>query len=85
MADKVYCVSAEGDCVVVAASDNYELIAKNPLGETCRSTPSVSDGRLYLRTQSHLISLGGKKKTHLAILTNAEIRQFFFQEFNGNS
>lgn len=61
VADKVYCVSAEGDCVVVAASDNYELIAKNPLGETCRSTPSVSDGRLYLRTQSHLISLGGKK------------------------
>jgi outer membrane protein assembly factor BamB len=61
VADKVYCVSAEGDCVVVAASDNYELIAKNPLGETCRSTPSVSDGRLYLRTQSHLISLGGEK------------------------
>ena len=61
VADKVYCVSSEGECVVVAATDNYELIGRNPLGETCRSTPSVSDGRLYLRTQSHLISLGGKK------------------------
>ena len=29
-----------------------------PLGEECRSTPAVSDGRMFLRTYSHLISVG---------------------------
>ena len=58
--DRVYCVSDEGDCVVIAATKEFKLLAKNPLGETSRSTPSVSDDRLYLRTQKSLISLGGK-------------------------
>ncbi len=59
--DKLVCMSMDGTAVVLAASDEYELLGKNPLGEESRSTPSVCDGRLYLRTYSHLISLGGKK------------------------
>ncbi len=58
--DRIYCISADGDVVVLAASDQYKLIATNPLGETSRATPAVSDGKMYLRTQSHLISIGGK-------------------------
>jgi outer membrane protein assembly factor BamB len=46
---------------VLSATDQYELVARNPLGEDSRSTPSVAGGRMYLRTYSHLISLGGKK------------------------
>jgi hypothetical protein len=53
-------MSMDGTAVVVAASDEYELLGKNPLGEESRSTPSIAGGRLYLRTYSHLISLGGK-------------------------
>lgn len=58
--DKLVCMSMDGTAVVVAASDEYELLGKNSLGEESRSTPSIAGGRLYLRTYSHLISLGGK-------------------------
>ena len=56
--DYVYCVSVEGDVVVLAAKGEYELLGRMPLGEVCRSTPAIAGGRLYLRTQSHLYSLG---------------------------
>jgi hypothetical protein len=44
----------------LAAEPDYRLIARNPLGENSNSTPAVAGGRLYLRTVSHLISVGGK-------------------------
>jgi outer membrane protein assembly factor BamB len=58
--DRIYCMSADGDCVVIAATPEFKLLARNALGEGSRATPAVADGRLYLRTDSHLISLGGK-------------------------
>jgi outer membrane protein assembly factor BamB len=59
-ADKIFCASADGDMLVLAASDEYQLLAQNPLGELCRSTPAIAGGRMYVRTVSHLISVGGK-------------------------
>lgn len=56
--DHLYCVSAEGEVVVLKASEEYELLGKQPLNEVCRSTPAVANGKLFLRTQSHLMSLG---------------------------
>lgn len=60
VADKIYCIDEEGVVVVLAAEKEFKELAKNPLGEPSRSTPAVSGGRLYLRTYSHLISVGGK-------------------------
>ncbi|HEY4313441.1 MAG TPA: PQQ-binding-like beta-propeller repeat protein [Pirellulales bacterium] len=59
--DRLYCIAEDGEVVVLSATDQYELLARNPLGEDSRSTPSVANGRMYLRTYSHLISIGGKK------------------------
>lgn len=59
--DHLYCIDEEGQVVVVKAADKFELVAKNPLGEPSRATPAVAGGRMYLRTYSHLVSLGGKK------------------------
>ncbi|MES2793440.1 MAG: PQQ-binding-like beta-propeller repeat protein, partial [Planctomycetota bacterium] len=59
--DKLYCPTADGEIVVLSATDKYELIARNPLGETMHSSPAVAGGRLYLRTVNHLISIGGEK------------------------
>jgi outer membrane protein assembly factor BamB len=56
--DRLYCISTDGEVVVIRASDKYEPISRVPLGELSRSTPAVADGRMYLRTQSHLYSLG---------------------------
>lgn len=58
--DFVYCLSTDGKAAVIEASMEYRLVAKNPLGEGSQSTPSVADGVMYLRTFSHLISIGGK-------------------------
>jgi outer membrane protein assembly factor BamB len=59
--ERLYGLSREGDVIVLAAAKQFEVLARNPLGEGSHSTPAVADGRMYLRTFSHLISLGGKK------------------------
>lgn len=59
--DRLYAINTAGDVVVLAADKELTELAVNPLGELCHSTPAVADGRLYLRTNEHLISLGGKK------------------------
>jgi outer membrane protein assembly factor BamB len=58
---KLYCIAANGDVVVVRAAPAYELLALNSLGETSQATPAISGGRMYLRTYSHLIAIGGEK------------------------
>lgn len=57
---KLYCVDLDGEVVVIAASDNYELLARNSLGHPSRATPAVSNGALIIRTESQVISIGGK-------------------------
>jgi len=57
---RLYCISTKGEVVVVAAAEKYELLGRNPLGEKSHATPAVAGGRMYLRTWSHLFSIGGK-------------------------
>jgi outer membrane protein assembly factor BamB len=57
----LYGVSRDGDVLVLAASKEFEQLARNPLGEGSHSTPAIASGRMYLRTFTHLISLGGQK------------------------
>lgn len=58
--DHLYCVDLDGTVVVLDASDKYRLVSKIPLGQGSKATPAVSDGVMYLRTESKLFSLGGK-------------------------
>ena len=58
--DKLYCISKTGDVVVVAATEKYELLARNPLGEPSFATPAVAGGKMYLRTTRHLFCLSSK-------------------------
>ena len=55
--EHVYNISADGDVVVLAATDKYQLVARNPLGEPSHSTAAVANGMLYLRTFSKLFAL----------------------------
>ncbi|MHC4169871.1 MAG: outer membrane protein assembly factor BamB family protein [Planctomycetota bacterium] len=57
---RIYCITTDGDVVVVDAAEKYKLLAVNPLGERSHSTPAIAGGTLYLRTYSHLISVGPK-------------------------
>lgn len=59
--DRLYCVADDGEVLVLAATRDYEILGRMHLNEESRSTPAVAGGRLYLRTISHLYSLGGKE------------------------
>jgi outer membrane protein assembly factor BamB len=60
--NRLYGVARNGEVVVLAAADKFELLARVPLGEGCFATPAVAGGVMYLRTVAHLFSLGGKKE-----------------------
>lgn len=59
--EHIYCVSNDGDVLVLKAADEFEQLARNRLGEGTQSTPAIAGGRIYFRTQGHLISLGRKQ------------------------
>ncbi|MEX2213051.1 MAG: PQQ-binding-like beta-propeller repeat protein [Phycisphaeraceae bacterium] len=62
---KFYVLSRKGDLIVYSATpEKFEVLARNPLGEASFATPAVADGVMYLRTQSHLISVGGGAKAN---------------------
>jgi len=61
VADRLYCMSREGEMVVLAAADKYKLLGRINLEEPTHSTPAIAGGVMYLRTVSHLMSIGGKK------------------------
>ncbi len=55
---KVYFTSEDGDVFVVRAGREYELLAKNPIGEIGMATPAISEGVFYFRTNKSLIAVG---------------------------
>ena len=58
--DKIYCSSMDGEVVVLAADKEFKELGRTSLGEEIRSTPAIANGRMYFRTISHLMSIGGK-------------------------
>ncbi len=60
VADRIYCISRKGEVVVLAAAGEFELLGRIDLEEPSHSTPAIADGVMYLRTASHLMSIGGK-------------------------
>ncbi len=56
--DRLYNMSTRGDLVVIAAAERFQLVGRIPLGEGSNATPAISEGRMYLRTFTHLISVG---------------------------
>lgn len=55
---RLYCVSETHGVRVVRLGPTYELMAINPVGETCMASPAISAGKLFLRTEKHLYALG---------------------------
>jgi outer membrane protein assembly factor BamB len=60
--DRIYCISREGELVVLAAADKYRLLARINLEEPSSSTPAVANGVMYLRTLSHVMAIGPRPK-----------------------
>src|SRR5437867_2898469 len=55
---KVYISSAEGVVVVLDAGEELKVLATNKLDGAILATPAIVDGKIYVRTESHLYAFG---------------------------
>ncbi len=55
---RIYFIDDDGVTTVVKASDTFEILAKNPLGEKCYTSPAFADGAIYVRGEKHLYKIG---------------------------
>jgi outer membrane protein assembly factor BamB len=58
--DKIFVVDIDGAVICVAAEPEFKELGRTELSELCRSTPAIANGRMYVRTVGHLLSVGGK-------------------------
>lgn len=57
---QLYFVGDNGETTVIAAGSEFKVLAKNPLGEKVQASPAISQGHIFIRTEKHLFSIGGK-------------------------
>ncbi len=57
---KIYVPSTKGEMIVLATGDEFKPLGRNPLGEGTHSTPCVDGDRVYVKTFTHLVCIGGK-------------------------
>jgi outer membrane protein assembly factor BamB len=57
-AGHVYFVSETGDTIVVKAGRKPQIVARNPVGERALASPAIANGRVFLRTDEHVIAIG---------------------------
>jgi ankyrin repeat protein/outer membrane protein assembly factor BamB len=55
---KLYCTSESKGVIVVKAGPEFEIIARNPIGETCMATPAISDKLFIVRAQDYIYGFG---------------------------
>ena len=56
---KIYGASRDGLVVVVQAGREFKKLAQNKLSSGINATPAIAHGRMFLRTDTHLMSLKG--------------------------
>ncbi len=57
---KIYCGSRDGELVSVALGDKFEILGRSRLNSGMNATPAIANNRLFLRTDTHLISIEGR-------------------------
>ncbi len=57
---KIYVTNEDGLTTVVKAGPQFEILAENPLGDYCLSSPAISEGQIFIRTTSNLYAIGKK-------------------------
>ena len=58
---KLFCLNADGDVVVLAASTEFRELARISLGQASNSTPAIGPQAIYFRTVNRLYALGEKR------------------------
>ena len=50
----IYFTSEQGDTTIIKASEEYQVVAKNSMGQSTLASFAVADGAIFIRTDSHL-------------------------------
>jgi outer membrane protein assembly factor BamB len=58
---KVFCLSEDGEAVVVRAGKEFKILGRNRLDEMTLATPALAGGSLFVRTSGKLYCLREKK------------------------
>ena len=58
---RIYFTADDGTTFVLKSSDEFEVLAKNPLGERVYASPAFSDGDIFIRGSRYLWCVGGRK------------------------
>ena len=58
---KIYIAGRNGFVVVLRDSREFEILAKNDMGEEIVATPAIAEGRLFIRTRQTLFCVAGSK------------------------
>ncbi len=54
---RIYLLAEDGQTVVLKAGKEFEVLARNPLGERALASPAAADGALYIRTEKQLFRI----------------------------
>jgi outer membrane protein assembly factor BamB len=57
-AGRIYVTNEDGVTMVVKAGPEFQVLAENDLGEHTLSSPAISDGQIFIRTDTALYAIG---------------------------
>lgn len=57
---KILLTSDDGDTFVIKAGPKHEVLGTNSIGEPCRTSIAIADGKLFIRGDKHLFCIGNK-------------------------
>jgi outer membrane protein assembly factor BamB len=60
---KIYVTNEDGVTLIVRAGPKFEVLAQNDLGEESLSSPAISDGQIFIRTDRALYAVGRRKSS----------------------
>ena len=55
---KIYFLSEKGTTTVIQEGTEFKVFAENELNETCKASPAVSQGNIFLRSEKNLYCIG---------------------------
>ena len=54
---KIFITDIKGIVYALAAGPEFKIMSKMPLGDVCMTTPAITDGIIFFRTEKHLIAI----------------------------
>lgn len=55
---KIYLCSVQGEVYSIEAGPEFKILNSSELGDVCMTTPAITDGIIFFRTENHLIAIG---------------------------